>query len=95
MYRDTFDDHMDPEFEFGMEELADVGGVRKRTRRERPQTIARQNGYDYERLYEENKDNILGMFIERFLGNDYLTGEQKKALYYGTKALLDSMEDGL
>ena len=41
----------------------------------------------------DNKDNILGMFIERYLNKGILSKSEQKTLYYGTKALLDAMED--
>ncbi|MCR5837383.1 MAG: metallophosphoesterase [Lachnospiraceae bacterium] len=50
--------------------------------------------YDFELLYEENKDNILGMYVDNFLKKgDTITETQRKALQYGTRALLDSMEE--
>ena len=49
--------------------------------------------YDFEELYAENKDNILGMYIKKFLDRESLTPLQRKTLYYGTKALMDAMED--
>ena len=91
MYQDTTDKKSGTEIEFGMDEIEEVGGRERQSRRKK-ETV---DNYDYEQLYEENRDNILGMFIERYLNKDYLSGEQKKALYYGTKALLDSMEGRL
>jgi hypothetical protein len=48
---------------------------------------------NFEELYAENKDNILGMYIKKFLDRESLTPLQRKTLYYGTKALMDAMED--
>ena len=48
--------------------------------------------FDFEKLYEQNKDNMIGMFIERFGDRSNLDELHKKALYYGTSALLSAME---
>lgn len=48
--------------------------------------------FDFEKLYEQNKDNMIGMFIERFGDRRNLDELHKKALYYGTSALLSAME---
>ena len=48
--------------------------------------------FDFEKLYEQNKDNMIGMFIERFGDRTNLDELHKKALYYGTSALLSAME---
>ena len=44
-------------------------------------------------LYERNKDNLLGMFIKKYIDQDVLSPIQQKTLYYGVKALLEAMED--
>ena len=38
---------------------------------------------------------LLGMFIGRYIDKNELTPVEEKSLYYGTKALLDAMEDRL
>lgn len=48
--------------------------------------------FDFEKLYEQNKDNMIGMFISRFGDRSNLDELHKKALYYGTSALLSAME---
>ena len=40
-----------------------------------------------------NADNILGMFIKRYLDKGNLSELDRKTLYYGAKALIDAMED--
>lgn len=51
--------------------------------------------YDLEKLYQENRDNLLGRYIERMLEpGEQMTEKEKKALYYGVHALLDTMEVG-
>lgn len=50
--------------------------------------------YDFDALYLENQDNIIGMFIRKIresTGQDEIT---KKALYYGIEALLGAKETG-
>lgn len=44
--------------------------------------------YDFDFLYEQNKDNIIGKYIERIRSIDEDDGVKKKALYYGIQALL-------
>ncbi len=44
--------------------------------------------YDFDGLYGENKDNIIGMFIERIRENKAEDEASRKALYYGIEALL-------
>ena len=88
MYKITFSGFRDPDFDINIEDIENVGnivGVEDET----------VPDYDFEELYEDNKDNILGMFIERFINEENPTPLQKKTLYYGTKALLDAMEDRL
>jgi DNA repair exonuclease SbcCD nuclease subunit len=46
--------------------------------------------YDFEALYRENQDNIIGMYIKRIQEQSQKDNEviSKKALYYGLEALL-------
>ena len=48
--------------------------------------------YDFDALYQENKDNIIGMFIQRIRENAVQDEVAKKALYYGLEALLCAKE---
>jgi DNA repair protein SbcD/Mre11 len=50
--------------------------------------------YDFDALYLENKDNIIGMFIERIRENANQDEVTRKALYYGIEALLCAKEAG-
>ncbi len=89
MYRVVLDGYRDPDLDIYSLDLDSVGNVAKITDNTVPD-------YDFEALYMDNRDNILGMFIEKFLDKkDDITPREKKSLYYGTKALLDSMEDRL
>jgi len=44
--------------------------------------------YDFDALYRENADNIIGLFIQRIRENIEQNEVSKKALYYGIEALL-------
>lgn len=46
--------------------------------------------YDYEKLYYENQDNIIGMYIDSIRNMDLDEEEKRLALYYGIKAFTDS-----
>ena len=88
MYKITLDGYRDPDFEINQRDIANVGNVVLI----RDLTVP---DYDFEELYYDNKDNILGMFIGRFLEKEPLSQIDKKTIYYGTKALMDAMEDRL
>ena len=78
IYKVTIVGYRNPDFDIDLEGLAQVGNVVSVTDRE---------------LYERNKDNLLGMFIEKYIDQDVLSPIQQKTLYYGVKALLEAMED--
>jgi DNA repair exonuclease SbcCD nuclease subunit len=88
MYRITFNGYRDPEFNIYLEEIKDCGNIVSII----DETIP---DFDFEELYQDNKDNILGMFIGRYLDRETLDARSQKELYYGTKALLQAMEDKL
>ncbi len=44
--------------------------------------------YDFDALYRENSNNIIGMFIQKIRENSTQDEVAKKALYYGIEALL-------
>ncbi|MDF2906799.1 MAG: hypothetical protein K0R34_2120 [Herbinix sp.] len=48
--------------------------------------------YDFDALYRENEDNIIGMFIRRIHENKDQDAVIRKALYYGIEALLGAKE---
>lgn len=86
MYRVTFTGYRDPNFDISIDDVNAVGNVVLVNDETVPD-------YDFAELYEDNKDNILGMFIARYIQKEEQTDLDKKILYYGTKALLDAMED--
>ncbi|MBH1942117.1 exonuclease SbcCD subunit D [Mobilitalea sibirica] len=48
--------------------------------------------YDFDQLYQENEDNMIGLFIRRIRENVEQDEVAKKALYYGLEALLNARE---
>jgi DNA repair protein SbcD/Mre11 len=48
--------------------------------------------YDFDTLYRENADNMIGLFIQRIRDNTAQDEVTKKALYYGMEALLGAKE---
>lgn len=48
--------------------------------------------YDFDSLYEENKDNLIGCYIRRIRESDAKENLVNKALYYGIEALLNTKE---
>ena len=53
-------------------------------------TDASEYDIDIERLYSQNKDNLLGRFIERAKDLDMDEDMKKKVLYYGIRSLYDT-----
>ncbi len=86
MFKVTFNGYRDPDFEIKEKDIEQIGNIVSIVDETVPD-------FDFEELYEDNHDNILGMFIERYLDKGYLNEREKKTLYYGAKALLDAMED--
>lgn len=88
MYLINLNGYKDPDFELRTSDIESIGNI-----------VAVRDmavpDYDFEELYQDNKDNILGMFIQGYLEKESLDALQKKTLYYGTKALLSAMEERL
>lgn len=51
-----------------------------------------QPDYDIELLYQENKDNLIGAYIDRIRNSSSDKSMCEKALYYGIQALLNTKE---
>lgn len=49
--------------------------------------------YDFDALYQENSDNMIGMFIQRIRDNSSQDEVTRKALYYGIEALLGARDE--
>lgn len=86
MFKVVLDGYRDPDFEMNSQDIIQTGNIVSIQDKTVPD-------FDFQELYEDNHDNILGMFIERYLDKAHLDELDKKTLYYGTKALLDAMED--
>lgn len=48
--------------------------------------------YDFDQLYEENEDNIIGRYIDTICNSNESDAVIRKALYYGIEALLKAKE---
>ncbi len=48
--------------------------------------------YDFDALYRENADNVIGMFIQKIRENAKQDEVARKALYYGIEALLSARD---
>ncbi|MGN0382893.1 MAG: exonuclease SbcCD subunit D [Eubacterium sp.] len=84
MYKFLLEGYRDPDVEFDIDDIEETGNVVQVADQTEPD-------YNFEKLQENNKDNIIGMYIEHFK-DEPMNTVNKKALYYGTKALLDAME---
>ena len=71
----------DPEIEMDLEALEKLGNIISIEDLTEPD-------YDFDALYAANKDNVIGMFIQRVRSLPAEETSKKKALYYGIKALL-------
>ena len=83
IYHITIKGFRDPDVEFDKTEISLLGNVSSIVDETEPD-------YDFESLYENNKDNMVGLYIEKFKDRTSLSSVEKNALYYGTKALLDA-----
>lgn len=86
MFKVILDGYRDPDFEINIADICQTGNIVSVSDKTVPD-------FDFVELYEDNHDNILGMFIGRYLDQGQLDELDQKALYYGTKALIDAMED--
>ena len=87
IYKFTIKGKRNPVFEIIFEDLASTCNLAEIVDKTIPD-------YDFEQIYNENKDNILGMFVDRYINSgESLDTIRERALQYGTRALLDSMEE--
>lgn len=77
--------YKDPDVKFNIEALKDIGNVIE----VKDNAIS---NYDFELLYRQNEDNIIGGFIKRTQDYDGSQDIKTKALYYGIEALLHGKE---
>lgn len=87
IYKFTIKGKRDPLFDIVFEDLESTCNLAEIVDKTIPD-------YDFERIYEDNKDNILGMFVDSYIHSEKpLDSTRERALQYGTRALLDSMEE--
>ncbi len=85
IYSFTIQGVRDETIHFDKEALSGLGNVLETMDQSVPD-------YDFDALYKENADNVIGMFIRRIkesAGQDEIA---RKALYYGMEALLNAKE---
>lgn len=75
----------DESIHFNKEAVKELGNILEVT----DQTVP---DYDFDTLYRENADNLIGMFIQRIKEYGNQDGVGKKALYYGIEALLGARD---
>ncbi|SHK19704.1 metallophosphoesterase family protein [Hespellia stercorisuis] len=71
----------DPDILFDLDSMDAYGNIIEMADETKP-------AYDYEKLMEQNADNLLGKFIAKFMGSDEDSVEYQ-ALYEGVQALLE------
>lgn len=73
--------YKDPDIKFELDSLKDLGNVID----VKDKSIA---NYDFDQLYRDNKDNIIGVFIKNIQESEVNETIKIKALYYGIEALI-------
>ncbi len=84
MFKVILKGYRDPDIEFRTEDLMDAGNIVEVVDLTKP-------AFQYEKLRQDNMDNILGLFIDSFRDVEEDTLEYR-ALSEGVRALLDSRE---
>lgn len=85
IYKVHIEGFRDEKIGFDKEPLYSLGNIRELVDESVPD-------YDFDKLYKENSDNILGMFIEKIRESSKDDDVARKALYYGIEALLGAKE---
>ena len=85
IFKVTLTGFRNPDIEVSAEDVHKLGMVVDVTDDTRPD-------YDFDEIYMKNKDNIIGMFIERIQNLPAEEVSKEKALYYGLKALFQTMD---
>lgn len=81
IYKVILNGFIDPDIDVDMEQIYRLGYVIEVDDQTEPD-------YDFDALYAANKDNVIGMYIQRVRSLPAEESSKKKALYYGMKALL-------
>lgn len=79
----TITGYRDPDVEFDPEALSALGNVAQINDLSEPE-------YDFDKLYHEHSYDMIGTYISAFLGESEHSSLHKKALFYGTRALLNN-----
>lgn len=85
MYQIILEGRKNPDLQVDTQALHDLGNVTEIVDQSMPD-------YDFDALYQENKDNIVGAYISRINHSSEDIKLREKALYYGIQALLNSKE---
>ena len=85
IYQLIIEGFRDEAVEFDKEAILSLGNVLEIIDQSLP-------NYDFQRLYRENADNIIGLFIKSIKDKSQDEDVTKKALYYGLEALLDAKD---
>ena len=85
IYRVKLVGFRDPDIEICEDDILRLGHVIEVEDDSRPD-------YDFDEICMQNKNNIIGMFIERIRSIPAEETSKEKALYYGLKALFSTME---
>jgi hypothetical protein len=85
IYRITITGLKDESIRFDKEALLSLGNILEVEDESVPD-------YDFDALYRENRDNMIGMYIEKIRERKEQDEVTKKALYYGMEALLGARD---
>lgn len=85
MYQIILEGRRDPDLIIDTQGLQNLGNVTEVV----DQTLL---DYDFDVLYQENKDNLVGSYISRIKNSSEDAKLREKALYYGIQALLNAKE---
>ena len=81
IYKIILSGFRDPDMEMDLEQMYRLGNVAEIEDRTEPD-------YDFDALYAANRDNVIGMYIQKVRALPAEQESKNKALYYGLKALL-------
>lgn len=82
IYKIIFSGFRDPDIEMDLSRIYSLGNVLEVIDETKPD-------YDFDALYEANKGNLIGLFIQRVRELPAASDSKEKALHYGIKALLN------
>jgi DNA repair exonuclease SbcCD nuclease subunit len=86
IYKLIIEGRRSADLELDPSELARLGNIISVTDQSVPD-------YDYDRIYMENRDNIIGMYIEKIRAMDIDENLKARALYQGMRAFAHAQEE--